>query len=92
MHVILRSYVVLTWMRDIIRLVQHVTLWNNTKCNILNGVVWSTPLGLPKCYLKKTKKSKKVTLHILTYGAMQGCGLTSLVICINDKICDIRER
>ena len=38
------------------------------------------------------KKNKKVTLHILTHGAMRGCGLTSLVVCINDKICDIRER
>jgi hypothetical protein len=28
----------------------------------------------------------------LTRGAMRGCGLTSLVVCINDKICDIRER
>jgi hypothetical protein len=41
---------------------------------------------------KKKKKKKKKTLHILTHGAMQGCGLTSLVVCINDKICDIRER
>ena len=41
---------------------------------------------------KKKKKNKKVTLHILTHGAMQGCGLTSLVVCINDKIHDIRER
>ena len=42
---------------------------------------------------KKNKyKYKKVTLHILTNGAMQGCGLTLLVVCINDKIRDIRER
>ena len=41
---------------------------------------------------KKKKKNKKVTLHILTHGAMWGCRLTSLVICINDKIHDIRER
>ena len=33
-----------------------------------------------------------MTLHILTYGAMRGCGLNSLVDCISDKICDIRER
>ena len=31
MHVILQSFKVLTWMRDIIELVQHVILWNNTK-------------------------------------------------------------
>ena len=30
-HVILWSSVVLTWMRDIIELVLHVTLWNKTK-------------------------------------------------------------
>ena len=41
---------------------------------------------------KNKNKNKKVTLHILTHNAMQGCELTSLVVCINDKICDIRER
>ena len=30
-HVILRSFVVLTWMCDIIGSVQHVTLWNSTE-------------------------------------------------------------
>jgi hypothetical protein len=55
-----------------------------------NGVVWSIPLGLPmRC---KKKKKKKKTLHILTHGIMRGCGLTALVVCINDKIHDIRER
>ena len=29
---------------------------------------------------------------MLTHGAMWGCELTSLVVCINDKFCDIRER
>ena len=43
---------------------------------------------------KKKKKSKnmKVTLHILTYGAIRGCELICLVACINDKNHDIRER
>jgi hypothetical protein len=41
---------------------------------------------------KKKNKNKKVTLHMLTHGTMWGCGLTSLVVCINDKCCDIRER
>jgi hypothetical protein len=41
---------------------------------------------------KNENKNKKVTLHILTHGAMWGCGLTSLVVCTNDKICDIGER
>ena len=40
---------------------------------------------------RKKNKNKKVTLHILTHGAMRGCGLTSLVVYINAKICDIRE-
>ena len=31
MHRILRSFVVLAWMRDTIGLVEHVTLWNNIK-------------------------------------------------------------
>ena len=34
-HVILRSYVVLTWTYDDRELAQHVTLWNNTECNIV---------------------------------------------------------
>ena len=29
---------------------------------------------------------------MLTHGAIRGCGLTSLMVCIYDKICDIRER
>jgi hypothetical protein len=40
----------------------------------------------------KKNKNKKATLHILKHGAMRGCGLTSLVVCINDKIRDTRER
>jgi hypothetical protein len=41
-HVMLRSFVVLTWIRDIIEL---VTLWNNIlKCNIL--MVWCGSLHL----------------------------------------------
>jgi hypothetical protein len=34
---------------------------------------------------KNKIKNKKVTLHILTHGAMWGCGLTSLVVSIDDK-------
>ena len=68
-------------------------------------LVCSTPLGLPggmwhmqaptfnKWHKRKTKnKNKKVTQHILTHGAMRRCGLTSLVVCNNDKFCDIRQR
>jgi hypothetical protein len=29
---------------------------------------------------------------MLTHGATRGCGLTFLVVCINEKNCDIRER
>ena len=28
---------------------------------------------------------------MLTHGVLQGCGLTSLVVCVNDRFCDIRE-
>ena len=38
------------------------------------------------------KKNKKVTFHMLTHSAMWGCGLTSWVVCINDKFRDIKER
>jgi hypothetical protein len=41
---------------------------------------------------KKKKKNKKVANHILIHDAMRGCGLTSWVVCINDKIHDTRER
>jgi hypothetical protein len=41
---------------------------------------------------KKKNHDKEVTLHMLTHGAMRGCGLASWVVCINDKIRDIRER
>jgi len=40
----------------------------------------------------KKKKNKKVTRHILTHGAMRGCGLTSLMVCINDTIRDTRKK
>ena len=43
-HVILRSFIVLTWMCDTMELVQLVTLKNNTKCNFL--MVWCGPLHL----------------------------------------------
>ena len=42
-----------------------------------------------KCHKKKKKKK---TLHMLTQGAMRGCGLTSWTAFINDKFCDIREK
>ena len=29
---------------------------------------------------------------MLTHGAMRGCGLTSLMVCIDDKFRDIRKR
>ena len=47
-----------------------------------------------KWHKKKKKKYKntKVTLHMLAHGAMWGRGLTSLVVFINDKFGDIRER
>ena len=60
-------------------------------------LVWSTPLGLPgRCgmcmHQHFNKWKKKKTLHMLTHDAMRWCELTSLMICIIDEICDIRER
>ena len=43
-------------------------------------------------WYKKEKKNKKKTLCILTCGTKEGCRLTSLVVCINVKPHDIRER
>jgi hypothetical protein len=47
-----------------------------------------------KCHKKdKNKnKNKKVRLHMLTHGAMWACGLTSLMVYINDNFHDIREK
>jgi hypothetical protein len=50
------------------------------------------PPTFNKQHKEKKKKKKKVTLHILTHGAMRGCGLTSWVIALITKIRDIRER
>ena len=79
-----------------------MTLRNYTKCNIL--MVWCGPVHLTfpsnvayacvtfnKWHKKKNYKNK-MTLHILTHGAMQGCEFTSLMVCIYDKIHDILER
>ena len=78
---------------------------NSVACNTMEFeflllsslLVWSTPYGLPgrcgKCmHQHSTKWQKKKTLHILTHGAMRGCRLTSLVVCINDKIHDLRGK
>jgi hypothetical protein len=54
--------------------------------------MWRTDALTFNKWHKKKNKNKKVTLHLLTHGAMRGCGLTSLVVCINDKFLDMRER
>ena len=41
---------------------------------------------------KNKNKTKKVTLPKLTHGGMQRYELTSLTVCINDKIWDTKER
>jgi hypothetical protein len=103
-----------TWKRDTIELMQHVTLWNNTKemwwrfwirspvtcasvvhSNHPSWATWRTHAPTINKWHKQKKiknEIKKVTLHILTHGAMRGCGLTSSEICINNKFHDIRER
>jgi hypothetical protein len=66
--------------------------------------MWFTSLDLPgRCGIcmnqhstsgirrRRIRRSIR-TLHILTHGAMRGCGLTAFMVCINDKIRDIRER
>ena len=57
--------------------------------------MWRTHASTFNKWHKKKKKknnNKKVTLYILTHGAMRGYELTSLVVCTNDKFCEIRER
>ena len=45
-----------------------------------------------KWHKNENKNKKNVTLHILTHNSMRGRGSTSLVVCINEKNHDIRER
>ena len=83
---------------------QHVALWNLKSysshlhwcgplhLSFLGNVAYHAPTSNKWQKNKKKNKNKKMTLHILTHGAMRGCGLTSLIICINDKRCDIKER
>ena len=39
---VLRRYTMLAWIHDTIELVQHATLWNNTKVNIAMMIVMTT--------------------------------------------------
>ena len=94
---ILQRFVVLTWMRDTIEFMFHVTLWNSNSfsshiygCGPLH-FTWPSQ-AMCRTHAPTFKKKKKMTLHILTHGAMRECGLTSLMACINDNICDVREK
>ena len=75
----------------------HYGMTQSTKfqwCGVVHStwpswVMWHMCASTFNKWQNKNKK-KKTTLHILTHGAMGGCGLTSLVVCINNKICGIR--
>ena len=57
-------------------------------------VMWRTHAPTFNKWHKKKRDNKnnmKVTLHMLTHGAMRGYGLTSWVVCINNKLCDTWE-
>ena len=51
---------------------------------------WTHAPIFNKWHMKKKKKKK--TSQLLTHGAMWGCGLTSWVVSMNDKLHDKRER
>ena len=78
------------------------TLWIRSPVTYANVVhstwpsraMWQTHAPTLNKWHQKMKKNqnKKVTLHMLTHGTMQGCTLTSLVVCIDNKFQDIRER
>ena len=85
-----------TWMRDTIELVQHVTLWNSN--SLFSHLRWCGPLHLAflgtvayACTNIQEEEEEEDTPHIDTWDN-GGCGLTSLVVCINGKTRDIRER
>ena len=73
----------------------HYEIWNHSPLTSV-GVVHSTWPSRAMWHVHaptfNKKKKKKKTLHMLTHDAMRWCELTSLMICIIDEICDIRER
>jgi hypothetical protein len=84
---------------------QQKEMWGRFEFVLLSPtLVWSTPLDLPgRCgghmhqhstsgiRWRRTIRMKKVTLHMLTHGAMRRSRLTSWMVCINDKFHDIRK-
>ena len=72
---------VLTWMCDNRKLFQHVTLWNNTKCNIVMLILTLT-IGQVRClkvslsrfeqtrcpYIINERQSSTLWLLLVTYG------------------------
>jgi hypothetical protein len=72
----------------------NLNLFSLTYANVVHSTwpshaMWRTQA--PK-FNKWRQKKKKKTLHMLTHDAMRGCGLTSLVVCINDNFHNLRER
>ena len=61
-------------------------------------LVWSTPLGI-SMHQHSTSgiRRRRITITIRSWHSISTwrnwrCGLFSLVVCITDKVCDIRER
>ena len=80
----------------------HYQIWIHSPLTFVGVVHSNWPSGtmchmhtptLNKWHKKKKKsKNKKVTVHILTHGAMRGVWLTSSVDCMDNINHDIRER
>jgi len=67
-----------------IQIHSHVTYANMVHSTWSSRAMWQTHAPT----FNKWHKKKKKTLHMLTHGVMRGCGLTSLVVCINDEFRD----
>ena len=59
--------------------------------NLSLGLLEQYDIFMHQHFNKWQKNENKNTLHILTHGAMRGCELTFMMICINGKTRDIRE-
>jgi hypothetical protein len=90
-----------TWFRIWVQGLEQMIPWEiysiitcdpSSHVNLPLGLREQCDIYMHQQFNKWQKKKKKKTLHILTHGAMRGCGLTFVVVCSIGKTLDVRER